>query len=86
MSATRNRRSYILVAAIVIGIALLLLSLAHTDAGQVAVLIVLLPIVFIGVLSSLSLLSPMEFLRLGLRSDDPALPTSFQRPPPWLLA
>jgi hypothetical protein len=85
MTYNRHRR-FILAAAIVVGIALLLLMLAHAPAGHAAVYLIVLPIVFIGVLPFLGVMSRIDFMRSGLTLDDPALPASFQRPPPSLFA
>jgi hypothetical protein len=82
MTHNRHRR-FLLAAVIVLGIALLLLMLVHAPAGHAAVYLVALPIVFIGVLPSPGGMSRVEFMRYGLTPDDPALPTSFQRPPPY---
>jgi hypothetical protein len=81
-----DRRAAFLIAAIAICIALLLLLLPHGQAGAATAFLVILPIVFIGVLLFTGWLSRMQFLRLSLAVDEPALPTSFQRPPPYLLA
>ena len=86
MTYNKHRRGFFLVAAIALGIALLLLILAHAPAGHAVVYLVVLPIVFIGVLPSPSVMSRMEFMRSGLTSDDLVLPSSFQRPPPYLFA
>jgi len=75
-----------LATAIVVGIAFLVLMLAHAPAGHAVVYLIVLPIIFIGLLPSPSVMSRMEFIRCGLTPDDAALPTSFQRPPPYLLA
>jgi hypothetical protein len=50
MRQNSNRRAYLLIAAIAIGIALLLLLLPHANAGHAPVYLILLPIVFIGLL------------------------------------
>jgi hypothetical protein len=44
-----------------------------------------LPVLFIGLVAPLSLISPQSFLSLGRTSSSPALPAKFQRPPPALL-
>ena len=38
---------------------------------------------FLGVISPLSLLSPLAFVYVGRTPDAPALPSRFQRPPPF---
>ena len=79
-----NRRQYLLAAAIVLAIALLLLAQAH--GATAPVFLILLPIVFIGLLPSPCLLSRVAYMRMGYRPDEPALPSAFQRPPPYLFA
>jgi hypothetical protein len=86
MSQSRNQRRFFLIAAIAIGIALLLMLLQPTHAGFDLPLLILLPILFIGVLPSPCLLSRIAYMQLGYTPDDPALPTSFQRPPPYSIA
>ena len=43
------------------------------------------PVLFVGLVAPLSLISPRSFVSLGRRPSVPALPASFQRPPPSLL-
>ncbi len=45
----------------------------------------MLPVLFVGLLAPLSLISRKSMLSLGLTPSAPALPCSFQRPPPALL-
>jgi hypothetical protein len=80
----RQKRASLLVAVIAIGIAILLLSIAHADVAGHTDFLLLLPVVFIGVLHCLSVLSPAEYQRLGLKMSGPAVPAGFQRPPPFL--
>ena len=75
-----------MVAAIAIVAALVLLLMTISHSGDSAAWLAILPILFIGVISPLSLLSPMAYLFLGRTPDAPVLPTSFQRPPPLLAA
>ena len=83
MIPNQQRRSWILVAAIAIGIALVcLLALHSPDSAPVAVL----TLAFAGVISPLSLLPRIAFLYIGPVPDAPVLPASFQRPPTHLLA
>jgi hypothetical protein len=86
MSQSRSQRRFLLIAAIAIGVALLLMLLPHTHAGISMPFLFLLPILFIGVLPSPCVLSRIDYMRLGYTPDDPALPTSFQRPPPYRVA
>jgi ABC-type transport system involved in cytochrome bd biosynthesis fused ATPase/permease subunit len=78
-----HRREWALVAAIAILMALALLLVPHGNSGDAGAWLAVLPILlFFGVISPLSLLSPMAFMYLGRTPDAPALPASFQRPPP----
>ena len=45
----------------------------------------ILPVLFIGLVAPLSLISPRSVRSLGRTPSAPALPCSFQRPPPALL-
>ena len=45
----------------------------------------MLPVLFVGLVAPLSLISPKSALCLGRTPSAPALPFSFQRPPPQLL-
>jgi hypothetical protein len=85
MIQNRQRRGWILIAAIAIGIALVCLLIPHGHSGNADWLAVL-PLLFVGVISPLSLLSPLAYVYLGRTPDAPALPTRFQRPPPFRLA
>jgi hypothetical protein len=83
MSEIRQRRAWLWVAAIAIGAALLLLLVlpAHSDHGA-AWLAILPALCFMGVISPLSLLSPLAYMYAGRVPDAPCRPSSFQRPPP----
>lgn len=82
----RHRRALFLIAAIAIGIALLLLLVPHAHGVDNGAWLAVLPIFFVGVISPLSLLSPLAVLRPSRTPESPVLPASFQRPPPCLLA
>ena len=86
MIQNRQRRGWILVAAIAIGVALVLLLALNAHSGDANALVAILPLLFVGVISPLSLLSPMAFAYVGRTPDAPALPARFQRPPPFRLA
>ena len=83
MIQSRQRRGWILIAAIAIGIALLFLLLPHGHSGGSPDWLAVLPILFVGVISPLSLLSPLACVYAGRTPDAPALPSRFQRPPPF---
>jgi hypothetical protein len=86
MIRREHQRGWLLLAAIAIGVALLLLLVPHPHNGDSAAWLAILPVFFVGVISPLSLLSPLVFIYLGRTPDAPPLPTSFQRPPPPILA
>jgi predicted membrane metal-binding protein len=75
-----------LVAVIAIVAATALLLLPHAHSGDAGAWLAILPILFVGVISPLSLLSPLAYFYLGRTPDAPVLPSSFQRPPPFTIA
>jgi len=85
MIQNQRRREWILVAAIAIGIALVLMLVPHSHSGDGADWLAILPLLFAGVISPLSLLPPLVFEYSSRALDAPVLPTSFQRPPPFRL-
>lgn len=86
MTQNPNRRAWLLVAVIAIGVALVLMLFPHVHPGSTGGWLAILPIFFVGVISPLSLLSPLAFVYLGRTPDAPARPSSYQRPPPLQLA
>ncbi len=78
-----HRRAWFLIAAIAIGVALVLLLVPHAHSADNGAWLAILPLLFLGVISPLSLLSPLAFEYAGRASDAPTLPASFQRPPPF---
>jgi hypothetical protein len=85
MMWNRQRRTWYLIAAIAIGVALLCLLLPHVHSDG-ADWLAILPLLCAGVISPLSLLAPLTFEYDGRTPDAPALPACFQRPPPFLRA
>jgi hypothetical protein len=82
-----HRRGWALIAVIAIMAALVLLLIPHGHSSDPGAWLAVLPILlFVGMISPLSLLSPMAYMYLGRTPDTPVLPTSFQRPPPILLS
>lgn len=59
-------------------------SLRAPDRTQASLLAAMLPVLFIGLVSPLNLLSPKSLLCLGRSPAAPQLPFRFQRPPPAL--
>jgi len=86
MNRLEHRRAWFLVAAIAIGAALVLMLIPNPHPGSAGGWLAILPIFFVGVVSPLSLLSPLAFIYLGRKPVAPARPPSYQRPPPLRLA
>jgi hypothetical protein len=86
MIQNRHRRTWLLIAAIAIGVALVLMLVPHAHGVDNGAWLAILPLLFVGIISPLTLLSPLAFEYAGRTLDAPALPASFQRPPPFRLA
>ena len=86
MIQNRHRREWVLIAAIAIGVALLCLLAVQSHSVNGADWVAVLPLLLVGVISPLSLLPAMAFVYCGRTPDAPALPSRFQRPPPFRLA
>jgi hypothetical protein len=82
MIENRQQRGLVLIAAIAIGFALLLLLVPHGHSGA-ADFAAMLPLLFVGVISPLSLFAPLAFAYAGRVPQAPVLHSSFQRPPPF---
>jgi len=78
----RQNRGWLLIAAIAIGIALVALLALHAQSGDSGPLVAILPLLFVAVISPLSLLPPMAYAYVGRTPAEPVLPARFQRPPP----
>ena len=83
MFQNRYRRAWFLIAAIAIGVALVLMLVPHAYGADNGAWLAILPLLFLGVISPLSLLSPLAFEYVGRAPEAPAPPVSFQRPPPF---
>jgi hypothetical protein len=83
MFLIRHRRAWLLIVAIAIGVALVLMLVPHVNGADNGAWLAILPLLFLGVISPLSLLSPLAFEYAGRAPEAPALPVSFQRPPPF---
>jgi hypothetical protein len=79
----QQRRGWLLIAAIAIGVALVLMLVPHTHSGNAADFVAILPLLFVGVISPLSLLAPLANVYAGRVPQAPALASRFQRPPPF---
>jgi hypothetical protein len=86
MSKRQTQRGWKFVVVAGIFLCLLLLLVSHPSSMDAAACFLLIPVLFFGIPVSHRLLSRMAYLRLGNIPDAPALPSSFQRPPPPLLA
>lgn len=86
MSEIRHRRAWILIAAIAIAAAVVLLLIPHVHAGDGGSWLAILPILFVGLISPLSLLSPLADVYESRTPDAPVLPAQLQRPPPFTVA
>jgi len=82
MIENRQRRGLVLMAAIAIGFALLLLLVPHGHSGG-ADFAAILPLLFVAVISPLSLFAPLACGYAGRVPQAPVLHASFQRPPPF---
>lgn len=83
MFRNKYRRAWLLIAALAIGAALVLMLVPHAHDADNGAWLAILPLLFLGVISPLSLLSPLAFEYAGRAPEAPALPISFQRPPPF---
>jgi hypothetical protein len=86
MIGFKQRRPLILVAVIAIGIALVVLMIPGSHSGDNGAWMPLIPLLLVGMISPLGLLSPLAFFYAGRTPEAPALTASFQRPPPFRLA
>ena len=87
MNTRIERRGWVLIAAIAIGFALLsmlLLTLVpHGHSSGAADFVALLPLLFAGIISPLSLLAPLAHVYASRVPKAPVLASRFQRPPPF---
>jgi hypothetical protein len=82
MIQCRDRRIWLLIAAIAIGIALLLTLVPNAHSGNVVAWLAILPVLFIGIIFSFDPSSALCDFRFDLAPETPSLPNAFQRPPP----
>jgi Ni/Fe-hydrogenase subunit HybB-like protein len=78
-----QQRVWFWIAAIAIVAAIFLLLVPHTDSGHAGHLLATLPILFVGLISPLTLFISVAHLQLGYLPDAPKFPSTFQRPPPF---
>jgi hypothetical protein len=79
----RQWRGWYLIALVAIVIALAALLIPHGHSGDGGDWLAILPVFFVGMISPLSLFSPLAWSYAGRTPDAPLLPASFQRPPPF---
>lgn len=82
MKPIEQRRGVLLIAAIAIGFALVLILVPHHHSDNSADWVAILPLLFVGVISPLSLFAPLAHAYAGRVPQAPVLVPSFQRPPP----
>lgn len=82
MIENRQQRGWILIAALAIGFALLVLLVPHGHSGA-ADFVAILPLLFVGIISPLSLLAPLTYAYAGRVPEAPSQAVLFQRPPPF---
>jgi FtsH-binding integral membrane protein len=83
MTAVQQKRGWLWIAMVAIGIALVLVLALHAQSADHAEFAAILSLLFVGIISPLSLLSPLAFVYLGRTPDAPVVPATFQRPPPF---
>ena len=86
MAQMQHRRVWVLIALIAVGVALLVLILPGHPPGSDSGFVPLISLLLVGIISPLSLLSPLAFRYIGRTPEAPELSASFQRPPPFRLA
>lgn len=86
MIQNRQHRRWLLIAAIAIGIALVCMLIPHSHSGDGADWLAILPLLFAGFISPLSLFAQLAYEYSDRAFAAPALPTLFQRPPPFQIA
>jgi hypothetical protein len=87
VNPNQQRRGWILIAAIAIGVGLvsmLVVTLVpHGHGGNGADFAAILPLLFAGVISPLSLFALLAHVYAGRTPQAPLLASRFQRPPPF---
>ncbi|WP_058187408.1 hypothetical protein [Terracidiphilus gabretensis] len=79
----RDRRVWLLIAVIAIGVVLLLTLIPHAHSGSFLDLLAMLPVLFIGIAFSLDQSSSLIDFCSDLAPETPSFPNTFQRPPPY---
>jgi hypothetical protein len=84
MQRSQRLNGILLLAVFVIAAALLCLLVPHSPSGHGADFAAILPLLFVGIISPLSLLPRMTYVYASRVPAAPVLPIRFQRPPPFL--
>jgi hypothetical protein len=84
MQRSQRQNGILLLAIIAIAAALLCLLVPHNPSGHGLNWVAILPLLFVGIISPLSLLPRMTYVYASRVPAAPALPVRFQRPPPFL--
>jgi hypothetical protein len=85
MDQFRQQRAWFWIAVIAVLAATMLMLFPHADSGHGAEWLAILPILFVGLISPLTLLMPIAYQDLGYAPDTLPHPSTFQRPPPFRL-
>ena len=83
---SRQRSVWFLIAAFAIGAALLFMLVPHAHSTGNGAWLAILPALFLGIISPLTLFPSFRDDYPGRAPDAPSLPAAFQRPPPFLFA
>jgi hypothetical protein len=83
MTKLNQQRAWFWIAAVAIVAAIFLLMIPHADSGHAGDLLAILPLLFVGLISPLTLLVSIAHRELAHVPDAPQLPSTFQRPPPF---
>jgi len=84
MQRSQRQNGILLLAVIAIAAALLCLMALHSPTGHSSDFAAIVPLLFVGIISPLSLLPRMAVVYASRVPAAPALPIRFQRPPPFL--
>jgi hypothetical protein len=84
MQRSQRQNGILLLAVIAIAAALLCLLVPHSPSGHGLDVVAILPLLFVAVISPLSLLPRMTYVYASRVPAAPILPIRFQRPPPFL--
>lgn len=82
----QQRSTWFLIAILAMGIALLLMLVPHGHNTHSGGWLAILPILFVGLISPLTLFPAFAESYSSRIPDAPTLPASFQRPPPFHVA